>query len=382
MVHKTREVARGTKGVLFLALAVAAIGVLGGMAQFGRAAAAQLLQVFVPTTTPALVSYQGVLEVNGSLYTGTGSFQFALYDAATGGTALWSETQAGVAVSEGLFQVNLGSTAPLTPDLFDGPARWLGVSFDGEAELAPRQRLTSAPYALRAALAERATVAADAEALGGVAAANFVQTDTAVKLGNTVTACSAAASGVLRWDGTTLQVCDGIRWNSVNLTPVIDDVVLYNAGTRAGNIGARAGADSLCSSSANRPVGYTNARGFLSVSGTDTIAAMPGAFGVPTTRPVKSPAGLVLANNWADLLDGSISRTLAAANVIPGGGPSLWWSGSTASGAFAGSNCSGWNTNSSSASGVAGAVTTATGSWLQATTAACSAVYYLLCVAY
>lgn len=52
MVHKTREVARGTKGILFLALAVAAIGVLGGLALCGRAAAAQLLHVFVPVSRP------------------------------------------------------------------------------------------------------------------------------------------------------------------------------------------------------------------------------------------------------------------------------------------------------------------------------------------
>jgi hypothetical protein len=71
-------------------------------------------------------------------------------------TAVWSETHNNVQVTKGIFSVNLGSIDfvlnPLTSAILDGD-RWLQVEVNGEV-LGPRQPLTSAPYSIRADVAE------------------------------------------------------------------------------------------------------------------------------------------------------------------------------------------------------------------------------------
>lgn len=101
---------------------------------------------------PQTMSYQGVLtEANGNPVNGSVSLTFKLYDAATGGTKLWEETQQ-VTVINGLFNVILGSVNPLTLP-FDKPY-WLGICVDGGAELTPRIELTSSPYSMTAQSAQ------------------------------------------------------------------------------------------------------------------------------------------------------------------------------------------------------------------------------------
>jgi hypothetical protein len=99
---------------------------------------------------PNLVNYQGVLkDSGGNPLTGTYSITFSLYSVSSGGTALWTETQGSVSVSNGLFSVLLGSVTPLTPSEFSGTNRWLGVTVGGDPEMTPRQRIASVPYSLR-----------------------------------------------------------------------------------------------------------------------------------------------------------------------------------------------------------------------------------------
>jgi hypothetical protein len=104
----------------------------------------------VQAQSPNLVNYQGVLkDSGGNPLTGTYSITFSLYSVSTGGTALWTETQGSVSVSNGLFSVLLGSVTPLTPSEFSGTDRWLGVTVGGDPEMTPRQRIASVPYALK-----------------------------------------------------------------------------------------------------------------------------------------------------------------------------------------------------------------------------------------
>lgn len=58
----------------------------------------------------------------------------------------WEETQ-NVAVTGGLFNVALGSTTPLTPNIFIEPLQ-LGIEINGDGEMTPRQPLYGAPYAM------------------------------------------------------------------------------------------------------------------------------------------------------------------------------------------------------------------------------------------
>lgn len=98
---------------------------------------------------PTLISYQGFLTgSDGNPMTGTVTLQFDLYDSETGGSALWSETQNSVTVTDGYFAVMLGEVAPIDAGDFSGSERWLQVTVDGTAM--PRQRFASVPYALQA----------------------------------------------------------------------------------------------------------------------------------------------------------------------------------------------------------------------------------------
>ena len=85
------------------------------------AAALALLSVLVlapslgHTQIPQTINYQGSLSDSGGLPVNTPTdMTFKLYDAASGGTELWTETQTGVSVVNGVFNVTLGA---------DGPAR-------------------------------------------------------------------------------------------------------------------------------------------------------------------------------------------------------------------------------------------------------------------
>jgi hypothetical protein len=86
---------------------------------------------------PGRVSFQGLLlDAAGNPVNGSANLAFGIFAAATGGAALWTESHPGVAAVDGIYDVELGSTTPLTPALLTGGARYLEVSVSG-ATLAP-----------------------------------------------------------------------------------------------------------------------------------------------------------------------------------------------------------------------------------------------------
>src|SRR4030042_1781971 len=86
-------------------------------------------QEAVPTSanapTGTAFTYQGQLKDASGPVNGDCDFQFSLWDALTGGTQVGSSlTQTGVAVSEGLFTVQLDFGV----NAFTGSARWLEIA--------------------------------------------------------------------------------------------------------------------------------------------------------------------------------------------------------------------------------------------------------------
>ncbi|MBI4325509.1 MAG: hypothetical protein HY674_09625 [Chloroflexi bacterium] len=118
---------------------------------------------------PGIISHQGKLTVNGTNFTGTGQFKFALVNAA-GDTTWWSHdgTSGGggepsslpivLSVTRGVFSVNLGDTTvanmtqPIPPSAFTQDSVWLRVWVDdgvnSSQRLTPDRRITAAGYAL------------------------------------------------------------------------------------------------------------------------------------------------------------------------------------------------------------------------------------------
>lgn len=127
---------------------------------------------------PGLMSYQGRVVDNTGTGLGTGTpinrkIIFRIFDAGTGGNRLWSEEQT-VTLSNGDFSVILGqgssasyNGSPETPrpsllTVFGGTDRYLEIVVDNgdgafnntDTPIAPRQRLVSTAFAVRAATAD------------------------------------------------------------------------------------------------------------------------------------------------------------------------------------------------------------------------------------
>jgi hypothetical protein len=126
------------------------------------------LFVLAPTAlgadVPKLINYQGMLTDDaGTPLNGSYDLTFYIYNDTTGGTLKWSETQNGVQVQDGLFNVALGKVSSL--NLSFDESYWLAVKVG--TETMPRIRLTSVPYAYRAQRADTASVAVAAPTAGG-----------------------------------------------------------------------------------------------------------------------------------------------------------------------------------------------------------------------
>lgn len=105
---------------------------------------------------PNVINYQGYLtDQDGKPMTDTHNLIFRLYpDTSKTSNWEWSEEQS-VEISNGLFNVLLGSKSPLLPEFLYGD-KYLGITIEGELEMEPRLRLVSAAYSLRAGQANNA----------------------------------------------------------------------------------------------------------------------------------------------------------------------------------------------------------------------------------
>lgn len=107
---------------------------------------------------PKTINYQGYLtNAIGVPVDAPLEIHFSIYNVATGGEPLWSETQS-VTVTNGVYSVVLGAGEPTPAPIelpFDAPY-YLGVRIGTDPELDPRQPLTSVPYAFHAAEADQA----------------------------------------------------------------------------------------------------------------------------------------------------------------------------------------------------------------------------------
>jgi hypothetical protein len=133
-----------------------------GAAMVGFTTLSLLAIVAAGQSVPGIINYQGRLTdsvgmpVNGN----TVRMHFAFLDGDTAGSqVLWGETNSAVKVTGGLYNVILGSVNPIPSSALAGSRVFLEVQARGEV-FAPRQRLTSVPYALNAEALSGATAGA------------------------------------------------------------------------------------------------------------------------------------------------------------------------------------------------------------------------------
>jgi len=160
----------------------------------------------VEAQVPHVLNYQGFLTSPGGTPIDVPVVMtFRLYSAASGGPALYTETQLSVSVNNGVFNALIGSVTPLALP-FDVPY-WLTVAINADAEMSPRQQVTASAYSLRSAnsdaLAPAATVTGSqvtgAITIGTLPTANLTGT-----IGTAQVADNAVATAKLQ-DGAVTQ---------------------------------------------------------------------------------------------------------------------------------------------------------------------------------
>jgi hypothetical protein len=108
---------------------------------------------------PETINYQGVLKDDAGIVVTDGDYNltFKLYDVASSGSALWTETKL-IGVADGIINTQLGSVTPITLP-FD-VEYWLGVTVEAESEMTPRVKLSSVPYSYMSMNVPDATITA------------------------------------------------------------------------------------------------------------------------------------------------------------------------------------------------------------------------------
>jgi hypothetical protein len=124
----------------------------------------------VSAQSPTTFVYQGRLaDTSGTpISTTTSNVVFAIYAAASGGTALYTSAPQTISPDKfGVFTIKLG---PVGASVFDGTERYLGIKIGSDAEMTPRQVIASTPYSLNTnAIANNAVTAAKIADEPGVA---------------------------------------------------------------------------------------------------------------------------------------------------------------------------------------------------------------------
>lgn len=117
-------------------------------------------------TSTSTIAYQGRLaDSEGVPLTETLNMSFRLYTQANGGIAQWTEQWTGsngVRVSDGLFNVMLGSLDPIPQNIITGnDTLFLGITVGTDDEMSPRVQLGSVPFAVQALTVPDGSITAD-----------------------------------------------------------------------------------------------------------------------------------------------------------------------------------------------------------------------------
>lgn len=107
-----------------------------------------IIPAFV-SAMPNVMSYQGKLnDRQGNPINGSKTMTFTIYDAPSGGNALWTETQS-VTIVNGIFNVELGNVTPLSANVFAPDNIYLGLRVENDNEMSPKQKISSTAYSFR-----------------------------------------------------------------------------------------------------------------------------------------------------------------------------------------------------------------------------------------
>lgn len=206
------------------------------------------------------INFQGKLVDSNGLNVADGSYTvvFSLYNLASGGSALWTETDT-VTTSGGIFQVALGATTAFSGNIdFNSDSLYLGIKVNTDAEMTPRIRFTAVPYAF------------NADKLDGVVA---TQSATGFNLqGGT----SGQSTVSFTTAGTTLTLQPGLAGGLTLLSNGANGLTLDTGGSAAVNIGTTNATSLVFGNSTTNPTFSFNGNGLTTFGGNLTIVGTTG----------------------------------------------------------------------------------------------------------
>jgi hypothetical protein len=169
--------------------------------------------------------------------------KLTMYDAETGGSALWTETQ-GVTQVGGVFVAYLGSVTTFPGDLFTGGDRWLAIQVGQDPEMPTRFLLTPSPWAIYAAdsghagQADRALEAANSDTVDGLHASQQPAPDRLLSLDESGKWPLSVMPGHDHWGETWTGTGVGLTIRSTGGIRSPDSVGLFIEGTFRGIVGS------------------------------------------------------------------------------------------------------------------------------------------------
>ena len=266
-----------------------------------------------PSTSSSTISYQGyVADSSGNPVNNSLNMAFRLYNVASGGTPLWSETHGAMNVSDGLFSVLLGSNTPISQDVFaNNSDLWLGITIGSDNEMSPREKIASAPYAMvsnvpdgsitQAKLANNAVTSAKIAdgvvASGDVANDSLTASDLAPNsVGNSEMADNAIGSNEVINNSLTAS---DLANNSVGAGELASNSI-YSGDIRDGEVKSADIADGTVTQSKLNDIRMYVTEGTISVDGNGHGCLI---FSLPSGRFTKTPHVFVVRRSigsWED----------------------------------------------------------------------------------
>ena len=185
------------------------------------------LLMFMPVMSragvPNHINYQGKILEDGVAFTGSRQIIFSLWDNQGGGdpeNAAWHELQT-VEITDGIYSVELGSVTPLPENLGSNDRLFLQVDIEHPVEglqrLAPLMPVNSSMFAIKAAVADMALTAIDADTLDGLDSADLDQSAHAASRSNPHNVTAYQIGAVSKETDPTVinSVKDGVSWEEI-----------------------------------------------------------------------------------------------------------------------------------------------------------------------
>jgi hypothetical protein len=320
------------------------------------------------------INYQGKLANSSNIAVADGQYPiiFSLYSAASGGSAVWTETDYGanqVTVKNGLFSIMLGSTTPFTGIDFN-QTYYLGVTVASDTEMTPRKIIGAVPAAFYSATSTYATnsgtstISLSANTLQNLTPGQFFRSDIANSTSSATTSLSITQTGagkIAEFFGSALQSVLALLSNGnvgigsstpstalvVNGTATVGNLVSTTTATSTFGGGITANCFSTGSGCLSSGTNYFSNSGATTTLNTGSIlTATNGTFGAINSTSSASITGITTTGglsvaSLSGLLfgtSGAVSATTSISNS--------YLTNSTISGISLGSNLTILSTNS------------------------------------